>query len=695
MSLGVAGPLLIAMVGLAAISTLFGVVVVTIPTSLRMPWAGLIFVLVMATWAAYQSTDIDSENPLLRTAATRALEAQRNDAACKRTPHSSLVSLREHTKDVHPQSRKGRDQDGNEDIADRTIYLVSAEGGGIRAAYWTALHLAQLDIATEGRFAEEAAVLSGVSGGSLGIATWLATRDRTDLDARGRLELAARFLGSDFLSPLLGGFLFLDIPRLLLGPAWPSAGRDHVFEKALVDKWASIGETDFFARPVVSLCLRGFQRVPAVYFNATDAQTGSHVPLSRSILISNRFTTYAGPVELGATTLANATVAQIVHVSARFPYLSPATQIGINATVQVAQFRRRQFFPLNQPETEEDARAAEEEIKVGLRKARDEGLWSRLWVLVDGGYLDNTGLLPISDAMAHITQERLREASTMLSGENAPYTRTRVQAIHISGDPGVPCIRLLDGWRPSEKNGLGPAARKYLDATQSKPRCQHELTSLMESFAANPLQWFTTPIESLVQVRSEHSRRAVRQFGLNHRRDIPGRAYLYEFGLNEALDQAYGETGIPAGVSPPRMPSPRSPFASHFAPRLKAIVDQAVREGVMTQVAADNYLNDLYIWRDGILSEPQRAQCSEKNLLLGPPLGWTLSKSNQDLMKCLLLRSAARHGVAAPPIPLPPHVRRIFVQGGRNLWGGFYEEPGTVAVPMPPPSASQPGGIAR
>ena len=281
-SFALAGPLLIGMMGLAATSTLFGMLLVTIPLCLGRPWIGVLIIAVMVAFAAFRPPELDQENPLLRDAASRAYQNRHIGAPCKRLPASLPASLYEHVKDADLYSIPGKAGGREGKVVDRTIYLVSAEGGGIRAAYWTALNLAQLDIATDGRFGEETASLSGVSGGSLGIATWLAARDRTDLDAKARLALSAKFLGADFLSPIVGGLLFLDVPRLALGPAWPSIKREHVFEKALSDYWTSIAGTDFFARPMLSLCIRGLQKVPAVYFNATDAETGSHVALTPS-----------------------------------------------------------------------------------------------------------------------------------------------------------------------------------------------------------------------------------------------------------------------------------------------------------------------------------------------------------------------------------------------------------------------------
>jgi hypothetical protein len=56
------------------------------------------------------------------------------------------------------------------------IFVVAASGGGLRAAYWTALTLAKLDDATCGQFSRHVYAYSGVSGGSLGVAAFEAQR---------------------------------------------------------------------------------------------------------------------------------------------------------------------------------------------------------------------------------------------------------------------------------------------------------------------------------------------------------------------------------------------------------------------------------------------------------------------------------------------------------------------------------------
>src|SRR5699024_886813 len=54
------------------------------------------------------------------------------------------------------------------------LYLVAAEGGGIRAAYWAGVVLAKLQDDSRGRFSRHVFGMSGVSGGSLAVSSFAA-----------------------------------------------------------------------------------------------------------------------------------------------------------------------------------------------------------------------------------------------------------------------------------------------------------------------------------------------------------------------------------------------------------------------------------------------------------------------------------------------------------------------------------------
>src|SRR5262249_54228877 len=107
------------------------------------------------------------------------------------------------------------------------IFLVATEGGGIRAAYFTATLLAALEERCPA-FAQHTIAISGVSGGSLGSTIFAAlasdhahnvANQACSLDGRrpGSLVHQARdALSTDLLSPLLGATLFPDALQRML-----------------------------------------------------------------------------------------------------------------------------------------------------------------------------------------------------------------------------------------------------------------------------------------------------------------------------------------------------------------------------------------------------------------------------------------------------------------------------------------------
>src|SRR5262249_4658032 len=107
------------------------------------------------------------------------------------------------------------------------VFVVSAEGGGLRAAYYTALVLASIQDRCPA-FAQHTFAISGVSGGSLGAAVFAALAARSAKNQAGlscNLNLpmagdmatkADKILRQDFLSPLLAFGLYPDLAQRFL-----------------------------------------------------------------------------------------------------------------------------------------------------------------------------------------------------------------------------------------------------------------------------------------------------------------------------------------------------------------------------------------------------------------------------------------------------------------------------------------------
>ena len=270
----------------------------------------------------------------------------------------------------------------------RPLY-VNAHGGGLRAAGFTAQVLAHADDASCGRFGAQVAAFSGVSGGSLGIATYLVARQAHvanggwiactpgKSDATPLTDIVVRTLVQDHLSPAVARMLAVDAPHLWWAPrrgqalldSWQDALLEALDAAPAVGTRSRIG----FEQPLGALN-GGLSPAPAVYFNATDADSG-HI-----VWMSNRGGGTVGSLVTATTHKAPTTsVGQAVLHSARFPIISPAGRLDIGTAKQP-----------------------------NLRR------------LVDGGYADNSGTATLLMVLTHEVSDTLNAARLINLDGNPP-----------------------------------------------------------------------------------------------------------------------------------------------------------------------------------------------------------------------------------------------------------------------------------
>lgn len=178
---------------------------------------------------------------------------------------------------------------------DQPLILVAAEGGGIRAGYWTASLLAALEErarARDGRadlrLHHRIFALSGVSGGSIGVATYAALLyESQKSDSAGSyayLKHSREFLGEDFLSPVTAMLLFPDLIQRLLPVRLALFDRSRALEESWEKSFADRAGSDAFARPMSAMWRLpdgGLDaRLPALFLNATHVESGRRVVLS-------------------------------------------------------------------------------------------------------------------------------------------------------------------------------------------------------------------------------------------------------------------------------------------------------------------------------------------------------------------------------------------------------------------------------
>jgi predicted acylesterase/phospholipase RssA len=216
------------------------------------------------------------------------------------------------------------------------VFLVATEGGGIRAAYFTASVLAALQERCPA-FAQHTLAISGVSGGSLGAAVYAGLAgdhasntpdpgcNLAGIKAAGPVVTRARsVLGADLLSPLLGAMLFPDALQRILPAPIAQTDRARAIEYAVEDSWreatnGACGRCDStrMAERATDLYNRPAPANAAPFRDAAEIDDSKFdaVKLSPSTLeqmtLQDRMTNDAVPLSSAAI------------VSARFPYLTP------------------------------------------------------------------------------------------------------------------------------------------------------------------------------------------------------------------------------------------------------------------------------------------------------------------------------------------------------------------------------------
>ena len=217
------------------------------------------------------------------------------------------------------------------------IVIVNAYGGGLRAAIFTAQVLALADDASCGQFGDHIQAISSVSGGSLGVAVYLAARQ--ELKPRGLwnkcamgdlktplTDVVTNALTQDHLSAAIARLLSVDlIPGM---PPQRGMAMLRSWNDALIEamKSSDLMKTNSSYKPSVTLAMPiarldgAISPQPKVYFNTTDADTGARSWFSN---VSNEsgYTSLPTPCNFDVSSMP---LGEAVLHSARFPIISPA-----------------------------------------------------------------------------------------------------------------------------------------------------------------------------------------------------------------------------------------------------------------------------------------------------------------------------------------------------------------------------------
>lgn len=223
------------------------------------------------------------------------------------------------------------------------VFVVAARGGGIYAAYQTAITLARLYDRCPA-IVDHIFLVSSVSGGSVGAAAFksavqfMPAPNKTKctdvgLNRPGTIEtLLDQFFRNDFLSPLAASALFPDFAQRFLPYPIPAFDRARAFERALEVGWANAtsGKSDALSQGILQG--RKVGDGPILFMNVTQAETGEqHVvaPTNDDIQWGRSGVNSAfGSITPFGEDIALSTAATL---SSRFPLILPPASVALEA----------------------------------------------------------------------------------------------------------------------------------------------------------------------------------------------------------------------------------------------------------------------------------------------------------------------------------------------------------------------------
>ncbi len=251
-----------------------------------------------------------NDNHIIRTAPSR--EVNRADVIQSFRTWYALAEKNDGTAALHP------------------LFIVATEGGGIRAAYWTAAVLGEIQDENP-NFASHLFAISGVSGGSLGAAVFDALLAEPNPGSFKLKDKGHDILSQDFLSPALAAMLYPDLVQRFIPFPIPYLDRGRALELGWEKAWRDTMGNDRFADSFVALWQPPAREwMPALFLNGTSVEKGNRI-ITTNLRLTNVFLDAEDAADKLAQHALPATKAgchiplsTAAHMSARFTFISPA-----------------------------------------------------------------------------------------------------------------------------------------------------------------------------------------------------------------------------------------------------------------------------------------------------------------------------------------------------------------------------------
>lgn len=214
----------------------------------------------------------------------------------------------------------------------RTLIVVTAPGGGIHAAAWSAEVLTRLDERWPGTFRDSLGMISAVSGGSVGSMYYVDAISEKDHEVK--MEAVRQRARQSCLEPIFFAANFHDL--LPLTPFDRGTAAEHYWDLILRNP----GETSPKLSRWGDQAKQG--KLPVVVFNATDVKSGRRVLLGSAAIHGESHKHDADShdeptCDADCTALdlrhqrLDMNVATAVRLSASFPYVTPISRPALDA----------------------------------------------------------------------------------------------------------------------------------------------------------------------------------------------------------------------------------------------------------------------------------------------------------------------------------------------------------------------------
>ncbi len=408
-----------------------------------------------------------------------------NDNHAIRTLQESVVSQNGTTESVSEHFPRWLQQGLERWPTDskQPVFIVAAEGGGIRAGYWTSIVLSALQDRDD-KFSDHLYGISGVSGGSLGAAVFAALLKEqgnnrelncpagsADKNGGPLQRCAHQLLSEDFLAPTVAYMLYPDLVQRILPFPVASFDRSRALETSWEKSWYSRFGNERFERAFHELWQGEEQRIPALFFNSTWVETGKRV-ITSNLKIDPEI--FVDSVDFFEVIEQEVRLSTAVHNSARFTYVSPAGTLVQSDGRVWGHLVDGGYF-------ENSGAATAYELLTAMKQSVDPAVWDRITPVVimisnDPALVD--GQPPQRE---RFMTEVLSPLKTLLNTRNARGSYSRAALRDLVEDQGGRFVHV------ALRGGGGPLPLGWVLSDIAKQTMQQQLQQMMNSGTAELL----------------------------------------------------------------------------------------------------------------------------------------------------------------------------------------------------------------